>query len=115
MRKPYEAQRMLDANKPKGKGTIADQLNAFRRIERQNNKSVWGPVHSQYYQQADEYMGLSGIPKPEIKPQLRPQKLMDQTYLKLSTTPKVRDQAAMDKLPSVVSSNTETLTVSETK
>jgi len=57
MRKPYEAQRMLDANKPKGKGTIADQLNAFRRIERQNNKSVWGPVHSQYYQQADEYMG----------------------------------------------------------
>ena len=113
MRKPYEAQRMLDANKPKGKGTIADQLNAFRRIERQNNKSVWGPVHSQYYQQADEYMGLSGIPKPEIKPQLRPQKLMDQTYLKISTTPKARNQAAMDKLPSVVSSNTETLTVSD--
>lgn len=117
MRKPYEAQRMLDANQPKGKGTIADQLNAFRRIERQNNKSVWGPVHSQYYQQADEYMGLPGLPKPEIKPQLRPQKLMDQTYLKLSTTPKVRNQAAMDKLPSVVgrnlSSNTETLTVSD--
>ena len=117
MRKPYEAQRMLDANQPKGKGTIADQLNAFRRIERQNNKSVWGPVHSQYYQQADEYMGLPGLSKPEIKPQLRPQKLMDQTYLKLSTTPKVRDQAAMDKLPSVVgrnlSSNTETLTVSD--
>ena len=57
MRKPYEAQRMLDVNKPKGKGTIADQLNAFRRIEKQNNKSVWGPVHSQYYQQANEYMG----------------------------------------------------------
>ena len=99
MRKPYEAQRMLDANQPKGKGTIADQLNAFRRIERQNNKSVWGPVHSQYYQQADEYMGLPGLSKPEIKPQLRPQKLMDKLSLSLSSkTPaaKVRDQAAMD-------------------
>ena len=57
MRKPYEAQRMLDVTKPKGKGTLAEQLNAFRRIEKQNNKSVWGPVHNQYYQQANEYMG----------------------------------------------------------
>ena len=42
---------------------------------------------------------------------------MDKLSLKLSTTPKVRDQAAMDKLPSVVgrnlSSNTKTLTVAD--
>ena len=37
--------------------TIAEQLKSFRTIEKQNNKSVWGPVHNQYYQQANEYMG----------------------------------------------------------
>ena len=82
MRKPYEAQRMLDANQPKGKGTIADQLNAFRRIERQNNKSVWGPVHSQYYQQADEYMGLSWDTKTGDKTTTSSTKVNGQTIFK---------------------------------
>jgi hypothetical protein len=57
MSKTYDPRRMMGVNEPQGAGTVADQLNAFRRIERTNSKSVWGPVHNQYYQQANEYMG----------------------------------------------------------
>ena len=83
MSRIYDAQRMLDANKPKGAGTVANQLNAFRRIERENSKSVWQPVHDQYYQteasdfmrplmrpnpkQANEYMGLPSLYKPRTR------------------------------------------------